>query len=947
MSSSSSSSSRSSSPDRSAANADLGDRSKVTPQHVIDKFWAKFTTKNPGKATTVIPSNTYIQAAAKRGNRVSSSTTDASYEEAAATCRAKVEKIVKECRRINKKYRDPHFDIETDLKLDQNDCLQSLSNIEDHTPGLDMQPQAVKRVGDIFDNPCFYIDGPTTSDIRQGRNGDCWLLAALCTLSNKPGLIERLCVAHDQAVGVYGFVFYRDGEWISEIVDDYLYLTKPDYDESYLDRVLFDNVERLDPEEAYRRIYQSNSGSLYFAQCQHPQETWLPLLEKCYAKAHGDYAAIEGGFGGEGIEDLTGGVSSELFANDILDKDYFWNEELLKVNDEFLFSCWTGIWGNGWGDRKGIIELHVYSIQKAVEIDGKRLLKLKNPWGKGEWNGPWSDGSKEWTPEWLTKLEHRFGDDGDFWISYEDLLRKYQSFDRTRLFTPEWRVTQLWTTLSVPWALDYHDTHFSFTVTKPGPVVIVLAQLDDRYFKGLEGQYSFEMTFRVHKVGESDYVVRSQTPHRMTRSTNVELELEAGDYEVRIKINASRDESLFPIEKVIKQNAKSRREKLLRIGLTYDLGHCKGRFVETPEEKAARKAHEAELKNKKKDKIRKKLLKDREAAHYLATKDWAWAEHRRLKKREKAKLRKEAKKLKKEARKAEKAAAKAEEAAQEALAAAEAAKEEAAEEKEEEEKEAESTEKAEATPASEEKKAKAKEESKPQEPLTPESTADDDVEEKDVKKAKKAKKAKKVEEAEEEEEEGEEEEEEEGEDGDDDDDEEDEDYEEEDEDEDDDEEEESESEDESDTDDGQATSVGSLRDLSEREVQLAVDGYTGDIPSDSESSDSSSSSSDSDTNEGDDAEKDPWNAVVVAGIRIFHKNLGGDDEEGSSLNLKVIRPIPYGKDNNKVDVENKGKSTKCNTKVLDVDDSAKDATLIGDKEKIRFIKGEGRRTFTL
>ncbi|UPL03624.1 hypothetical protein LCI18_014558 [Fusarium solani-melongenae] len=929
MSSSSSSSSRSSSPNRSfaeiATGADLGDRSKVTPQHVIDKFWGKFTTKNPGKATTVIPSNTYIQAAAKRGNRVTASTTDASYEEAAATCRAKVEKIVKECRRINKKYRDPHFDIEADLKFGQNDCLRSLSNAEDCTPGLDMQPQSVKRVGDIFDKPCFYIDGPTTSDIRQGRNGDCWLMAALCTLSNKPGLIERLCVAHDQAVGVYGFVFFRDGEWISEIVDDYLYLTKPDYDESYLDRVLFDNVERLDPEEAYRRIYQSNSGSLYFAQCQHPQETWLPLLEKCYAKAHGDYAAIEGGYGGEGIEDLTGGVSSELFANDILDKDYFWNEELLKVNEEFLFSCWTGVWGTGWGDRKGIIELHAYSIQKAVEIDGKRLLKLKNPWGKGEWNGPWSDGSKEWTPEWLTKLDHRFGDDGDFWISYEDLLRKYQSFDRTRLFTPEWRVTQVWTTLSVPWALDYHDTHFSFTITKPGPVVIVLAQLDDRYFRGLEGQYRFELMFRVHKAGKSDYVVRSQTPYRMTRSANVELELEAGDYEVRVKINATRNESIFPIEKVIKQNAKSRREKLLRIGLTYDLGHCKGRFVETAEEKAARKAHEAELKKKKKDRIRKKLQKDREAAHYLATKEWAWAEHRRLKKREKAKLKAAAKKLKKEARKAEKAAARAEKAALEAQAAAEAAEKEAAEEKEKEAESTDKTEKVETTPSSEEKKVESKEEeSKPQEPLTPESTADDDVEEKKAEVDEETKEEEKTEEEEEEAAEGDDEEEKAEEEKA--------------------EESESESEEESDTDDGAASSVGSFRDLSEREIEIAVDAYTGDIPSDSESSDSSS---DSDANEGDDAEKDPWNAVVVAGIRIFHKSLGDDDEDGSSLNLKVIRPIPYGKDNDKVDVENKGKSSKCNTKVLDVDDSAKDATLIGDKEKIRFIKGEGRRTFTL
>lgn len=87
-------------------------------------------------------------------------------------------------------------------------------------PGHDFNPKSVKRVGEIFDEPKFYIDGPTANDVRQGRDGDCWLMAALCTLSNKPGLIERVCVARNEDVGVYGFVFHRDGEWISEIIDD-------------------------------------------------------------------------------------------------------------------------------------------------------------------------------------------------------------------------------------------------------------------------------------------------------------------------------------------------------------------------------------------------------------------------------------------------------------------------------------------------------------------------------------------------------------------------------------------------------------------------------------------------------------------------------------------------------------------------------------------------------
>ena len=153
---------------------------------------------------------------------------------------------------------------------------------------------------------------------------------------------------------------------------------------------MFDEIARADPEESYRKFYQSNSVSLYFAQCEDPEETWLPLLEKAYAKAHGDFASIEGGFGGEGIEDLTGGVTAEICSADILDKDYFWSEQILKVNEDFLFAAFTDRFGTSQGTRSGIYDLHAYSIQRAVEIDGERLIHMRNPWGKGEWSGPWS-----------------------------------------------------------------------------------------------------------------------------------------------------------------------------------------------------------------------------------------------------------------------------------------------------------------------------------------------------------------------------------------------------------------------------------------------------------------------------------------------------------------------------------------------------------------------------
>ncbi|CAG8953395.1 hypothetical protein HYFRA_00010143 [Hymenoscyphus fraxineus] len=622
----------------------------LSPQEAIDEFWAKFDSKTPGRASTILPKNRLAKKVNEKEpeGEVESENAVSSYEEASKACKEKVAKIVKECKRINQKYRDQHFDIEFDLKWRTNDCLTTLNSSTDEETNF--KPGSVKRVTDIFDNPQFYCDGATPGDIRQGRDGDCWLLAALSTLGNKSGMIEKLCVARDESVGVYGFVFHRDGEWISEIVDDKLYLVKPDYDESWNERILIDEHSRIDPQEEYRKLYQSNSSALYFAHCENPNETWLPLLEKAYAKAHGDFESIEGGWTGEGLEDLTGGVTTELFTTDILDKEYFWKEELMKVNQDFLFGCSSSIFRGLHGKRRGVFEGHAYSIMKCVEIEGKRFCLVRNPWGKGEWTGPWSDGSKEWTPEWMQKLDHKFGDDGIFWMTYEDLLITFQTFDRTRLFTDEWEVTQKWTSITVPWVIEYNDTKFSFTLEKKTSVVIVLSQLDERYFCGLEGQYNFSFTFRVHRAGEEDYIVRSQSGYSMSRSATTELDLESGEYHVLIKVQAERNDKVAKVEDVLRNNVKTRREKVLRIGLAYDLAHAKGRIFETNEEKEAKKRAEKAEKDKVTKEMKEKLTKEKKKRQQIANrekrKQQAVAAKRKLKEKEKAKKQAEKKKAK-------------------------------------------------------------------------------------------------------------------------------------------------------------------------------------------------------------------------------------------------------------------------------------------------------------
>ncbi|KAK6367900.1 hypothetical protein LTS17_010052 [Exophiala oligosperma] len=577
-------------------------KEKPHPQAKMTKFWDNFNPEYQGKVTRILPERMTDKnlSLSKLVGEIAHRATN-SYELAKEKCIRDVKRIIRECRDANQKYTDPHFDIERDLKITRaRDCLDGLV-VND---GDKEYPADVKRVTEIFDNPKFYVDGVSYDDILQGSAGDCWFLAAVSALSCNQKFIERVCVIQDEVVGVYGFVFHRDGEWHQCIIDDKLYLRAPNYDESG-DVVLGQyGVRRNNQEDQYQELFQRGSQALYFAQCRDQNETWVSLLEKAYAKAHGDYASIYGGQSGEALEDITAGVTSEIYTTNILDTNAFWTDELSRCGktEDFVFSCAAARWRE-WRPylvanekvreerRSGIVSQHAYAILDTYEGHGERLVKIRNPWGRKEWTGAWSDGSKEWTPAWLSRLDHQFGDDGIFWMTYKDMLSKYKYIDRTRIFGPEWHVAQQWMSVQVPWStLDYQTNHFSIDVPEDTEAVIVLSQLDDRYFKGLQGKYNFTLQFRVQRDdSESDdddddhddhdagnYISRSKLNYELVRSVNVEVPLSKGTYSVLVKVEAastSRDD----VETIIRQNIH-RRDKITQIGKLYDLAHQKGQL---------------------------------------------------------------------------------------------------------------------------------------------------------------------------------------------------------------------------------------------------------------------------------------------------------------------------------------------------------------------------------
>ena len=81
---------------------------------------------------------------------------------------------------------------------------------------------------------------------------------------------------------------------------------------------------------------------------------------------------------------------------------------------------------SGYGDdskqnRVGLAMSHAYTVLGVVEVTdanrkSTRLVKLRNPWGKETYKGPWCDSCHEWSAETEEQAGLQKSDDGIFFI---------------------------------------------------------------------------------------------------------------------------------------------------------------------------------------------------------------------------------------------------------------------------------------------------------------------------------------------------------------------------------------------------------------------------------------------------------------------------------------------------------------------------------------------------
>jgi hypothetical protein len=86
-------------------------------------------------------------------------------------------------------------------------------------------------------------------------------------------------------------------------------------------------------------------------------------------------------------------ISPLIFSRDIFDCDKIWHKELVKANEYRPFGCWFKTLDRNKSGVKnaavdGLVSGLSHSIVKAVEIEGKQFVVLRDPWGETGWEGP-------------------------------------------------------------------------------------------------------------------------------------------------------------------------------------------------------------------------------------------------------------------------------------------------------------------------------------------------------------------------------------------------------------------------------------------------------------------------------------------------------------------------------------------------------------------------------
>jgi len=275
------------------------------------------------------------------------------------------------------------------------------------------------------------IEQVSAATIKQDNVGDCSFVSSLCMAAAYERKFRRKLITN---------IIYpqnRRGE--------------PMYNPSgkYIVRLFAGGIARkivVDDE-----MPVDKSGRLLCACTTKPNELWVSVIEKAYMKLNGGYdfpgstACIDmyalTGWLPESVKLVGSGHQAPSHEDSKkraqiasveghADENRIWRRLHSASNyGDCLVSISTTHLTESQEEQYGLVSGHAYAVLRVVEIDGLRLLQVKNPWCRVRWKGRFSPQDRSsWTPKLQRVLAYNAkaalrNDNGIFWIDYASVRR--------------------------------------------------------------------------------------------------------------------------------------------------------------------------------------------------------------------------------------------------------------------------------------------------------------------------------------------------------------------------------------------------------------------------------------------------------------------------------------------------------------------------------------------
>ena len=269
----------------------------------------------------------------------------------------------------------------------------------------------------IFLNSKNIVKGPYTNNN---------FLSAIIALTRYPELIKKLFLSEiKNKNGIFGLKICKNGFLQEIVIDDFFPVLKP----SFLSI-------NSDPE------ININANITYPYCFTHSRDNtlWTQVLEKAYAKVYGSYEILYKKDIEDILKDLSfapilelDSLSSDLALNLTLANENKWivmasagdtdaSQNLLKELDlmtDFNYEI-LEVFKLGIDDLTKLNYIQMNNLEN-VQI----ILKIRNIWGKIDWDGEWSNSYKFWDDDLKKKLHYDPDDEQVFYMNLRDFKNHF------------------------------------------------------------------------------------------------------------------------------------------------------------------------------------------------------------------------------------------------------------------------------------------------------------------------------------------------------------------------------------------------------------------------------------------------------------------------------------------------------------------------------------------